>query len=174
MEAEAFNNLPRETLSEIFSFVPFEKADWMNVKLTCKKWSLIADEVFDPNKCGALERMIDQGIESRVIEFLQNPRVNPAENDNEAIKLASANGMVNVVDHLLKNPKVDPSSDNNISVRWASIRGHLNVVNRLLKDPRVDPSDNQNSAYLLSKRAGKTEIIARLMEDPRVQKSHNS
>jgi hypothetical protein len=56
---------------------------------------------------------------------------------NFAIREASANGHLAVVERLLADPRVDPSADDNYAIREASSNGHLSVVERLLADPRV-------------------------------------
>ena len=81
-------------------------------------------------------------------------RVNPAADENNAIRWASQNGHLEVVKILLQDPRVDPgifqnwllydkigrgAKDNN-PIRVASQMGHLEIVKLLMKDPRVDPS----------------------------------
>ena len=66
--------------------------------------------------------------------LLQDSRVNPSANDNEAIKYASINGHHLVVDRLLQDRRADPTDNNNIAIRNASRNGHHLVVNRLLQE----------------------------------------
>jgi ankyrin repeat protein len=66
--------------------------------------------------------------------------VDPSANDNSAIRWASFNGHISVVDRLLQDKRVDPSVNDNSSIRMASENGHISVVDRLLQDKRVDPS----------------------------------
>jgi hypothetical protein len=56
---------------------------------------------------------------------------------DSAIRIASFNGHLAVVERLLADPRVDPSAKDNAAIRWASKKGHLAVVERLLADPRV-------------------------------------
>ena len=68
--------------------------------------------------------------------------LDPSADDNYAIRAASENGHIAVVDRLLQDGRVDPSADDNHAIRMASHCGHIAVVDRLLQDGtgRVDPS----------------------------------
>jgi hypothetical protein len=100
-------------------------------------------------------------------------RVDPSANNNEAIRCASVDGFVAVVNRLLQDPRVDPSANNNEAIRYASSDGHQAVVNRLLQDPRVDPSANDNEAIRCASSGGHVAVVERLLKDPRVDPSAN-
>ena len=68
--------------------------------------------------------------------LLQDPRVDPAADNNYAIRWASTNG----------HPRVDPSAENNLAIRLASRQGDFDVIQLLLQDPRVHPSAADNHA----------------------------
>ena len=101
-------------------------------------------------------------------------RVDPSANNNEAIRCASVDGFVAVVNRLLQDPRVDPSANNNEAIRYASSDGHQAVVNRLLQDPRVDPSANNNEAIRWASFSGCVAVVERLLKDPRVDPSANN
>ena len=63
--------------------------------------------------------------------------VDPSEDGNYAIRMASINGHTEVVRLLLQDRRVDPSDDNNKSIKWASRNGHTDIVKLLLQDERV-------------------------------------
>jgi ankyrin repeat protein len=100
--------------------------------------------------------------------IIQDHRVDPSDNDNRAVYLATREGHLNVVNRLLEDYRVDPSVDNNAAVRLAAQGGHLAIVNRLLQDDRVDPSDYDNVAVLWAAQQGYWDIVDRLRADPRV------
>ena len=104
-------------------------------------------------------------------KYLNKKDVDPSDKKNKAIRLASENGCLDVVNRLLEDPRVDPSDKSNESIRLASAKGHLGVVNRLLEDPRVDPSDVRNFAIRLGVKNGHLVVVNRLLEDPRVDPS---
>jgi ankyrin repeat protein len=99
---------------------------------------------------------------------MRDPRVDPTAFYNEAIRLASENGHLKVVQLLLRDDRVDPSDDNNYAIRWASSNGHLKVVQLLLRDDRVDPSDDNNYAILWASAHGHLEVVRLLLRDDRV------
>jgi len=84
------------------------------------------------------------GETEKVIRIL--PQVDPAEQDNEAIKLASMKGRIEVVRLLLADNRVDPGAEVNHSIKAASLNGHAEVVQELLKHPRVNPAVCHNRA----------------------------
>ena len=57
--------------------------------------------------------------------------VDPSADKNYAIRWASRNGHLAVVERLLKDPRVDPSTFSNEALRWASQNGHIAVVELL-------------------------------------------
>lgn len=72
-----------------------------------------------------------------VKRLLASPRVDPAFNNNYAIRWASANGHSKVVKLLLADSRVNPAVWDNWPIRLASEKGHLEVVNVLLEHPAV-------------------------------------
>ena len=70
--------------------------------------------------------------------LLADPRVNPAAQNNDAIRLASQYGHTDIVKILLSDPRVNPNADNNYAIGLASENGHTDVVKILLSDPRVN------------------------------------
>jgi ankyrin repeat protein len=127
--------------------------------------------------------------------LLEDPLVNPADDHNQAIILASAHGHEDIVRLLMADPRVNPADKNSIALYWAAINGYPNVVRLLLNDPRinpvmsfleaceegqtesvrilladrrVDPSVNRNQAIIKASSKGHVEIVRLLMADPRV------
>jgi len=79
--------------------------------------------------------------------LLTDTRVNPSDEDNYAIQLASETGRFEVVKLLLevgpserfpKRERVNPSAYRNFAIRKASENGHLEIVKLLLNDSRVE------------------------------------
>jgi hypothetical protein len=92
---------------------------------------------------------------------------------NDAIVLASMNGHLSVVERLLADPRVDPAVEDGLAIRFASAMGHLAVVECLLADPRVDPSAAENDAIRAASENGHLAVVERLLVDPRVVPSAN-
>lgn len=57
--------------------------------------------------------------------------------DNAAIRVASGDGHLGVVEGLLQDRRVDPSAPNNAAINDASKKRHFDVVTRLIMDDRV-------------------------------------
>jgi hypothetical protein len=76
--------------------------------------------------------------------LLCDRRVNPAANENEAIRMASREGHSAVVALLLGDPRVNPAAYDNGAIRLASREGRVEVVKMLLRDSRANPAVNDN------------------------------
>ncbi len=56
--------------------------------------------------------------------LLQDPRIDPSDQENKAILWASNDGHLNVLNRLLLDERVDPSAQENQAIRSASSGGH--------------------------------------------------
>ncbi len=107
--------------------------------------------------------------------------VDPSEDFNYAIRMASENGHPEVVRCLLNYRAdqrcetiagnalvlpayaVDPSDYTNYAIRFASANGHLKVMKLLLADKRVDPSSKNNCAIRWASKNGHYEVVKLLL-----------
>ena len=80
-----------------------------------------------------------------------------------AIRLASSNGHLELVDFLIKNG-ADCTADNNYAIRWASCNGHLSVVDLLLKNG-ADCTVLNNIAIRWASRNSHTKIVELLFKN---------
>eukprot|EP01118_Nematostelium_gracile_P006469 TRINITY_DN2081_c0_g1_i7.p1 TRINITY_DN2081_c0_g1~~TRINITY_DN2081_c0_g1_i7.p1 ORF type:complete len:213 (+),score=43.22 TRINITY_DN2081_c0_g1_i7:86-640(+) len=112
-----------DVLSVIFSFIPFHESDWLNVKVICKSWLTVANQVFDPRQAkrrqqpgvmypheSTLERMIVQENEAAVLSLLKDERV---VRNRGHIDDASSYGMASVVRKLLEDDRLKSKHNNN-------------------------------------------------------------
>jgi len=159
-----------ELIGHIFSFIPFEKKNWLYCLLTCKKWFFVGKLVFDPSvrKNFAIRLFSFYGDMRRVRELMQDTRINPSDYNNHSIRMASFLGHASVVVELLKDGRVDPAAHDNYALKWACINGHVEVVTELLRDGRVDPRTNENEAFCLASRYGHKRVLEVLLKDSRV------
>jgi hypothetical protein len=109
-----------------------------------------------------------EGRTEVVRALLADPRVDPAADNNEAIRMAAWRGHAEVVRALLADPRVDPGVNDNDALRTASLYGFAEVVRALLADPRVDPVAKNNKAIRVASFYGRTEVVRALLADPRV------
>lgn len=128
----SFDFIPREILGVILSFVPFSGSNWLHTKLVNKKWKEVGDRVFDPSKCNALHRLLNNEAEESVILLLQDPRVDLGESPFNILYHVVQWNMIKLADLLLKDPRIDPSQHENVLVRNASKYGQLEMVNRVV------------------------------------------
>jgi hypothetical protein len=74
---------------------------------------------------------VKSGNDDRVMELLQDDSVNPAADDNYAIRRASELGhSATVVKCLLEDARVDPAADDNSAIRLALQNSHLSAGTR--------------------------------------------
>ncbi|MDB6096939.1 MAG: hypothetical protein JWM09_1217 [Francisellaceae bacterium] len=88
--------------------------------------------------------------------------------NNYALRVAAANGYLEVVNRLLAEPGVDATANSNEAIRWAASNGHLSVVNRLLEVSKVDITANNNEAIRMAAFCGHLEVVNRLLAVPGV------
>ena len=97
----------------------------------------------------------EESIENSDIEnvrlLLKDNNVNPADEQNWAIRYTSVFGYINFVKLLLKDKRVDPSDYANYAITHAYKNGHLNVVKLLWKDIRVKNTLQENDLQLYNK-----------------------
>ena len=147
---------------------------------------------------GSLQWAIKEDQPEIVRDLLQLPSIDPAANQNQALKyavfkgkedivrilvlddrvnpnawpaldFASQKGDIAVVEALLKSPKIDPSSRKSYCIRWASHNGHDKVVAALLRDGRADPAALQDFAIRAAASNGHTRVVKHLLKDRRVR-----
>jgi ankyrin repeat protein len=99
--------------------------------------------------------------------LLNNDRVDPAADDNDAIQWACRNGHEKVVELLLADGRADPAADNNFAIYWACREGHDKVVKLLVADGRVDPAADNNMAIHWACRKGYDKVVKLLLADGR-------
>ena len=137
--------------------------DLKNIRCTTKSLQYFGYNGFAQQEFNYLCRVGNQN--ERVGILLKRIDVDPSARYNDAIRQASKNGHIEVVNRLLQDPRVDPSARDNYAIRFASINGHIEVVNRLLQDNRVDPSDRDNWAIRHASYSGHIEVVNRLLQD---------
>ena len=121
-----------------------------------------------------LTKTISEAIETGdlgLVNILLWIGVDPSARFNLAIRLASANGQIDVVRLLLQDERVDPSAEFNYAIRFASANGQIDVVRLLLQDERVDPSAENNYAIGIASANGHADIVRLLLHDERVDPS---
>ena len=84
-------------------------------------------------------------------KLLADPRFDPSENDNDAIRMATSYSSMEVIELLLADPRVDPSTDNDWGVETlmhAAQREDKILMRRLLNIPSVYNSTPYLHDYL--------------------------
>lgn len=84
-----------------------------------------------------LPQIILSGNRNSLQLLLEISNIDPSVDNNNALILASKEGLLEIVDELLKDPRVEPSDQNNQAIFSASVRCNTHVMRRLLQDSRV-------------------------------------
>lgn len=107
------------------------------------------------------------------VNRLLDNHADPSVLNNLAIRSASKNGHLAVVNRLLDDIRVDPSDQHNQAIIDAVKNNHVEVVERLLKpdaiENGVNPSVHNNYAYRYAKRANYDNIKSLLETVPSVR-----
>ena len=106
--------------------------------------------------------IINSGNWERIKECIINKADVTADN-NLLIRLASANGRIDIVKLLIENG-ADVTVIDNFPVRLASANGYIDIV-KLLIENGADVTDNDNNAIKSASRNGHIDIIKLLIEN---------
>lgn len=95
--------------------------------------------------------------------LLHESGINPAADNNAAIKSAAARGHAKIVNLLLLDGRADPTAGNSIVIRDAAKRGHVEIVDLLLRDGRADPTAVDNYAIRKAAQNGHVDVVELLL-----------
>lgn len=82
------------------------------------------------------EVLINDNMETLKL-LLEDPRVDPSENNNSLIVLAAEVNNVDAIKLLMNDPRVNPADNNNAAAVMACNKRHGYVLEHLLKHPKV-------------------------------------
>ena len=74
----------------------------------------------------------------KVRPMFANTNVDPAAQENEAIRAAFARGYFEIVRTVLADGRADPAAGENYAIYSASVSGHVEIVHMLLADERIE------------------------------------
>jgi hypothetical protein len=100
--------------------------------------------------------------------LLDNERVDPTVENNEALISAIEIGDIEIFKMLLNDKRVDPSANRNYALRTAAYEGEDEIVMLLLMDRRTDPTDANNDAWQAAVEGNKFTVVDLLLQDGRV------
>lgn len=107
----------------------------------------------------------EYGFTEAVKLWLQDRRrINPAANKQEALRLASKNGHIEIVKLLLADRRVKPQAKESEALRKASRHGYIKIVKLLLADPRVQPQAKNYQALRKARKYERYQIQQLLFE----------
>ncbi|KAJ3199049.1 hypothetical protein HDU67_003147 [Dinochytrium kinnereticum] len=99
-----------------------------------------------------------------ILRHLLDLGVDPRQEDNYAIKLASEIGHANCVSLLLSTGLVDPSAEEGYALGMAAQNGHEDVVKLLLGSGTVRADEDEDYALRYATANGHVEIVRMLLE----------
>ncbi len=111
--------------------------------------------------------------------LMNDDSIDPAAENNLALRCACEEGHVQMVKLLLTDPRVQPTLETEkpdteeiVNPLVAACQyGHINVAKLLLADSRVKPEVNSNQALRFAIVSGFAEIVELLLQDPSVDPS---
>ena len=115
-------------------------------------------------------KAVQQG-RAPVVEFmLENVHINPAARNNEAIRIASAIGDIDMFRLLLNRPEVNPGAMNNEALVNAVKYGRVEIVRLLLANPNneINAAARNNEAIRLASGRDNIDMVRLLLNRPEV------
>jgi hypothetical protein len=92
----------------------------------------------------------------------------PADNNSEALFIASNNNSVDVIKRLLRDPSVDAYDRENILIRKMAYFGNYEIVKLLLLNEDVNVASHNNETVINAAINGNIKLFELLMNDSRV------
>ena len=108
---------------------------------------------------------------NEVIVFLNNPKINPSESENQAICEAAEIGDLAIFKLLLEDKRVDPSDFDNQALILSSKNGHYDIVLLLLKDKRVNPCCVLNAPIVFAFRHKHKNVVQLLWKENSIKET---
>ena len=125
-------------------------------------------------KTTSLKAFIEHGNTSVVRLLLEDPRIDPAFDNNSCMAIAVRNGCLGIVEMFLKDTRINPTSRNNYCIRVSCGKGWYNIVKLLLNDHRVDPTVMQQAPIRLAAKNGYDRVVDLLLQDTRINPAVNN
>ena len=152
--------------------------EWIKLRTVCKAFNnLFSLEHLHHTQrhCTWTQKLFEEACRNQKIHIFKicpiTPKIDPAAEDNWAIRWASSAGHLEVLKYLVslkkEFPNIDPAANVNHAILWASSNGHLEVVKYLvsLKNefPGIDPAANHNYAIRWASMNGNLEVVKYLI-----------
>jgi len=99
--------------------------------------------------------------------LFNHKKIDPSDNNNEAMKVACKMGREEIVEILLQDSRVNPT----VGIRNAVYYGNMKLFELLYNDKRTDPSEGKNSPIRIACMTRRIEFIEILLKDSRVDPS---
>ena len=114
-----------------------------------------------------LRELVDlDGYNQDILLYLLSLRgVNPADSNNDIIRMAVMYNNIEAVRILMMDPRVNPSDNKDYALSLSINNGNMEMVQLLLGDSRVDPTNGLASAI----RNRREAVMRLLISDPRVK-----
>lgn len=120
-----------------------------------------------------LSSILDDLDEEQALELLQDPSIDPSEDDNFAIQWASEHNYGQIVELLLQDPRVDPNVNDGHAFKTAVMSGYHDVILSLLQDPRTVVENEFISPLSAAIQNNDYYTVIMLLDDSRIDPSIN-
>ena len=148
-----------------------EDDDW---DVLCHVGALLAEDRPHLDLSEALDRACVEGDNvGLVLQLLNDPRVDPTNDESSCLASAVALGRIKIVGLLLLEGKVDPNTGDGMCLDIAIENNHREIAKILLANKRVDPTLNENKALFGAIHDGDTEMVAELLKYDSVRQTVN-
>jgi ankyrin repeat protein len=124
-----------------------------------------------PYRNGAFIMAVQEGHIPVIELLLEKGNVNPAANENAALRIASGMGNVPLVRILLDRPEVTLDDMGKKALIEATSNGHTEVVRLMLDHPKFNPSVGVDQAAFLASSMNHADIVKLFIIDGRLNPS---
>lgn len=159
----------KDVLGYIFSYIPYEKKNWLHVLLVNKQFFAVGKKTFDPsiNNNSALKWAISKGYTEIAKELVRDSRVYPGDYEWNPLNWATECGNVDLIRYLLRDIKVQPIKPKHKEFWYAVRMGHTDAINEVIRDDRLSKGDRDQlieKVIELSSDSQRYEVILKVTD----------
>ncbi|KAJ3322563.1 hypothetical protein HDV06_002940 [Boothiomyces sp. JEL0866] len=115
----------------------------------------------------ALLAAFESQDQDKITALVSSADFAPQFKNNYAIRMASTNGYVSIVESLLGDKRVNPAANGNQALLGAIKNGHERIVEMLLNDFRVNISNQERLIFKTCCEYNRVKILYQMMNDKR-------
>lgn len=161
-------HMPDDMIAEILTWIPFAFSNWLNFRLTCKRFLRLSKRFQDPSvkQNRALCWVSKRGYTAAAKELLDDRRVDPSARDCKPARNAARNGHIKILEMILSHPKYVPIPEGDYALLCSlcASSDDWGFVQTMLKEKKYKYKQRQQLLMIASAN-GKAKIAQGILKN---------